>query len=190
MDLSKIEAGKIELQPESFDIAALVREVAASVEPLAAKNRVEVTVVCEPAILYGDRLRVGQCLVNLVGNACKFTHDGRVLVEASSESGSNGAWYAVRVVDTGIGIPREDLDRLFSYFTQLDASSARKYGGSGLGLAISRKLSRLMGGDITVESTPGRGSTFTLRFPAVTAPGRRKGDRVAEAPPIPVLANG
>ena len=172
MDLSKVEAGKLELQFEQFDIDALVRDVTASVEPLAAKNRVAVKTVCQPAILHGDRTRVRQCLFNLVGNACKFTHDGSVLVEACPEVGSDGAWYSVRVVDTGIGMQAEDLDKLFSFFTQLDSSSTRKYGGTGLGLAISRKLSRLMGGDITVESAPGRGSTFTFRFPAGTAPER------------------
>jgi PAS domain S-box-containing protein len=169
MDVSKIEAGKMELQPESFDIAALVQEVAAGVEPLALKNKVEVQVVCEPATLYGDRVRIGQCLFNLVGNACKFTHDGRVVVEAKPEGSSDVPWYTVRVSDTGIGIRPDDLNKLFSYFTQLETSSARKYGGTGLGLAISSKLSRLMGGDITVESTLGQGSTFTFRFPVGVA---------------------
>ena len=170
MDFSRIEAGKLELQPDNFDIAALVDEIAAGVEPLAARNRVKVLVECEPAILYGDRVRIGQCLFNLLGNACKFTHDGQVVVNARLESGSGGEWYALRVTDTGIGIRPQDLEKLFCYFTQLEASKARKYGGTGLGLAISRKLSRLMGGDITVESSLGQGSTFTLRFPAGTAP--------------------
>jgi PAS domain S-box-containing protein len=169
MDLSKVEAGKLELKSDRFDIAALVLDVTASVEPLAARNRVQLHAVCAPAILIGDRTRIRQCLFNLVGNACKFTHDGSVLVEASAQSGAEAGWYAVRVVDTGIGIQPEDLGKLFGYFTQLDASLTRNYGGTGLGLAISRKLSRLMGGDITVESTPGQGSTFTFRFPAGTA---------------------
>ena len=108
MDFSKIEAGKVELQRDSFDIAALVEEVAASLESLAAKNRVEVRVSCQPATLRGDRLRIGQCLFNLVGNACKFTEDGRVLVEAHSETGSK-RWYTIRIVDTGIGIRAEDM---------------------------------------------------------------------------------
>jgi PAS domain S-box-containing protein len=170
MDVSKIEAGKMELQPETFDIAALVQEVAASIEPLALKNRVEVEVVCEPARLYGDRVRIGQCLFNLMGNACKFTHDGGVMVEAKSDRGASREWYNVRVSDTGIGIRPEEVNKLFSYFMQVESSNSRKYGGTGLGLAISRKLSRMMGGDITVESTFGRGSTFTLRLPIGTAP--------------------
>jgi signal transduction histidine kinase len=171
MDLSKIEAGKMELRADRFDIAELVQEVAASIEPLAAKNRVKVEVVCEPAMLRGDRVRVGQCLFNLAGNACKFTQDGRVRLDAAEERGSQGDWYTVRIVDSGIGIPPEDLNKLFCDFTQLDTSEGRKYGGTGLGLAISRKLSRLMGGDITAESTPGQGSTFTLRLPMSAAQG-------------------
>ena len=171
MDFSKIEAGKMELQPDHFNITELVEEAVAGVRPLAAKNRVEIEVVCEPATLYGDRVRIGQCLFNLVGNACKFTHDGRVVVKVSPDRSPEGTWYTVTVADTGIGIRPEDMDKLFCYFTQLETSNARKYGGTGLGLAISRKLSRLMGGDITVESEVGRGSTFTFRFPAGTAPG-------------------
>jgi PAS domain S-box-containing protein len=166
MDLSKIEAGKLELQSANFDIGDLVREVAASVEPLAAKNGIDLQVLCEPAGFYGDRVRIGQCLFNLAGNACKFTHDGRVRMEAVLD----GDWYTVRIVDTGIGISPEDLTKLFGDFTQLDASHARKYEGTGLGLAISRKLSRLMGGDITAQSTVGQGSTFTLRLPTGIVP--------------------
>ncbi len=178
MDFSKIEAGKIELRPDTFEIAALMQEVARSLEPLAFRNRVEVQVACEAATLYGDTVRIGQCLFNLMGNACKFTHDGRVRVEGNAD----GKWYQVRVIDTGIGIKPEDLDKLFSYFTQVDSSSARKYGGTGLGLAISRRLSRLMGGDITVESTIGEGSTFTLRLPIGTAEGI-EGPEIAAAAP-------
>jgi PAS domain S-box-containing protein len=170
MDLSKIEAGKFEIHAEQFDIASLVQDVAASVAPLAAKNQVEVQVTSVPAIVNTDRMRVQQCLLNLVGNACKFTHHGRVAVEGYPDSSSDGAWYTVRVTDSGIGIRQEDRDKLFGYFTQLDSSSSRKYGGTGLGLAISRRLSRLMGGDITVESVPGQGSTFTFRFPTGTGP--------------------
>jgi PAS domain S-box-containing protein len=161
LDFSKVEAGKIELEPESVAINTLVEDVTASTGHLASKNRIEVLVQCEPATLFIDRLRLRQCLFNLVGNACKFTHDDRVLVEGRSENG----WYAVRVVDAGIGIRPEDLHRLFSDFTQLDGSWTRKYGGSGLGLATSRRVARLMGGDITVESEAGKGSTFTLRVP-------------------------
>ena len=167
MDLARIEAGKLDLHPESFDLAALIREVVAAVGPLAAKNRVTLRTAFDGPPMYADRLRVRQCLFNLVGNACKFTHDGWVSVEAQTDE---PGWCALRVSDSGIGIRPEDLPKLFGEFTQLDDSTSRKYGGSGLGLAISRRLSRLMGGEITVESTPGKGSTFTLRLP-VAAPG-------------------
>ena len=170
LDISKIESDTIELAPESFDIVALVQEVATTLEPLASKNDSALQVACEPAIVHGDRMRIGQCLFNIVGNACKFTPSGRVQVEGSCESDSGAEWYTIRVADTGIGIRAEDLGKLFNNFTQLDSTRTRKYGGSGLGLAISRKLARLMGGDITVESTWGLGSTFTLRIPTGQAP--------------------
>jgi PAS domain S-box-containing protein len=166
MDLSKIEAGKMELNPTSFDLDALVQEVAASVEPLAAKNKIQLHAASAPAIVHADRTRVRQCLFNLVGNACKFTHDGHVTIQVTMDNCEKGGCCAIRVADTGIGIHAEDLEKIFGDFTQADASTTRKFGGTGLGLAISRKLSRMMGGDITVESTPGRGSTFTLCFPA------------------------
>jgi len=160
----------MELQPVSFDLAEVVLDVAASVEALAAKNRVQVRVACEPARVHADRMRLRQCLFNLVGNACKFTRDGEVRIEARTETNRDGfpdrTGYAVRVSDSGIGIRAEDQERIFGDFTQADASTTRKYGGTGLGLAISRQLSRMMGGDITVESTPGLGSTFTLHFPS------------------------
>lgn len=169
LDLSKIEAGRMELHPVAFDMKALMLEVLSSVESLAAKNSVEIRMRCDEAQVYADRLRVRQCVFNLVGNACKFTHDGEVTVTGSYESGPDRAWYTVRVADTGIGIGPDDLGRLFSEFTQLDGSTNRKYGGSGLGLAISRRLSRLMGGDISVESELGAGSVFTFGFPASPA---------------------
>ena len=176
MDLSKIEAGKMELNLTRFDIAELVHEVATSLEALAGKNLVDLRVSCEPRQFYGDRVRIGQCLFNLAGNACKFTHGGRVSIEAG---GDKPEWYAIRVADTGIGIRPEDLAKLFSPFTQLDSSPARKYGGTGLGLAISWRLARLMGGEITVESTFGQGSTFTLRLPVVDRPAEDPGESAA-----------
>jgi signal transduction histidine kinase len=174
MDLSKIEAGKVELQLVSFDVSEVVQDVAASVGAIAAKNRVEVRVVCEPATVHADKMRLRQCLFNLVGNACKFSQGGHVRIEAKTETCADSSlgktWLVIRVADTGIGIRPEDQEKIFGDFTQADASTTRKYGGTGLGLAISRKLSRMMGGDITVESTPGQGSTFTLRFPRGASP--------------------
>jgi PAS domain S-box-containing protein len=169
LDLSKIEAGKMLLNLEDFDISLVVCDVVASMEPLAAKNGNQIEVFCEPAILHGDGMRVQQCLFNLIGNACKFTRGGRVLVNIQPESGADGLWYQMRISDTGPGIAHEQLAGLFTAFNQGDGATTRKFGGSGLGLAISRKLCRMMGGDITVESTPGQGSTFVLRLPGSIA---------------------
>ena len=165
LDLSKIDAGRMSLQMEDFDPSTVVEEVAGTAEPLAAKNGNRIHLDVKRAIAHGDRVRFQQCLFNLVGNACKFTHGGDVRIEAGPETDDRTNWYSVRVIDTGIGILPEEMGKLFVDFSQLDASTTRKYGGTGLGLAISRRLSRMMGGEIEVESEPGRGSTFTLRIP-------------------------
>jgi PAS domain S-box-containing protein len=169
LDLSKIEAGKMLLNVEDFDISDVVRDVVASMESLATKNGNEIEVFCEPAILHSDAMRVQQCLFNLIGNACKFTSGGRVLVHVQPESVVDGIWYQIRISDSGVGITSEQLTGLFAAFNQGDGATTRKFGGSGLGLTISRKLCRMMGGDITVESTPGRGSTFIIRIPGSIA---------------------
>ena len=165
LDLSRIDAGKMHLNYEAFDLAAVVGDVVTSVQPLAAKNGNEIRVSAPPAVLHGDAMRVEQCLLNLAGNACKFTSKGLITVDVMREETAGSGWYRLCVKDTGIGIEPEALGKLFSEFTQADASTTRKHGGSGLGLAISRKLCRLMGGDITVESVPGQGATFTMRIP-------------------------
>jgi PAS domain S-box-containing protein len=173
LDLSKIEAGKLELQLEPCDVQGLVREVAATVRPLAEKNGNTVRVTCpemEPVVT--DPMRLRQVLLNLLGNAAKFTEKGDVTLEVEPESGADEPWVAFRVRDSGIGMSPEQMDRLFQTFSQADASTTRKYGGSGLGLAISRRLCRMMGGDVTVESSPGTGSVFTVRLPAPPAEAR------------------
>ena len=169
LDLSKIEAGKMLLNVEDFDISDVVCDVVASMKPLATKNGNEIEVFCEPAILHSDGMRVQQCLFNLIGNACKFTRGGRVLVHVQPESVVDGIWYQIRISDSGVGITPEQLAALFTAFNQGDGATTRKFGGSGLGLTISRKLCRMMGGDITVESTPGLGSTFVIRIPGSIA---------------------
>jgi signal transduction histidine kinase len=171
LDLSKIEAGKLELTLESCDVSALVREVAATVHPLVKKNGNILRLTCpedvEPIDVDPTRLR--QVLLNLLGNATKFTSKGEVALEVAPEGANGERWIAFRVKDTGIGMTAEQMGRLFQPFSQADASTTRKYGGTGLGLVISRRLARLMGGDVTVESEEGRGSTFTVRLPAPTA---------------------
>jgi PAS domain S-box-containing protein len=165
MDLSKIEARKMGLEPSRFDISAVIAEVAASAEPLAAKNGIRLHVQSKPVEVCSDRLRFRQCLLNLTSNACKFTKDGEVRIEQSVCDREGRAWCVVRVADTGIGIRDEDFERIFEDFTQVDYSISRKYGGTGLGLAISRRLMLMMGGDITVDSVVGKGSIFTLWLP-------------------------
>ena len=167
LDLSKAEAGKMELHLETFAVHAVVQDVIAAVGPLAAKNRNRLRVRTEGAgEIHADLTRFRQSLMNLVANACKFTQDGEVAVEAGRERAGAEDWLVVGVRDTGIGISREQQERLFQAFTQGDASTTRKYGGTGLGLAISRRMCRLMGGDISVASELGKGSNFVMRIPA------------------------
>jgi signal transduction histidine kinase len=165
LDISKVEAGKMELCLETFDVAGLLQEVMRTAAPLAHKNNNEIRVKCPPGIgeIFADPARLSQSLLNLISNACKFTENGVITVDAA-RTGDDGV--EVSVHDTGIGITPEQLATLFQSFTQADASTTRKYGGTGLGLALSRKLCRMMGGDISVESTPGEGSTFMVHIPA------------------------
>ncbi len=170
LDLSKIEAGKMPLSVSDFDISVLLRDVVESLGPAAAKNNNRIEVSCEPAILHSDEMRIEQCLLNLIGNACKFTHGGRVRIAVQQESVVDSLWYRIRISDSGIGITPEQMAALFTPFNQGDDGTTRKFGGTGLGLTISRTLCRMMGGDITVESVPGQGSTFIILLPARIAP--------------------
>ncbi len=164
LDLSKIEAGHLDLQIESFDIATLAEETAETARTLAEKNGNKLLWSRPEGLgsMRADVTRVRQVLLNLLSNACKFTERGEVALEVRRE----GAMVVAEVRDSGIGLSAEQMDRLFEEFSQADASTTRKYGGTGLGLAISRRLCRIMGGDIEVESTPGEGSVFTMRLPA------------------------
>jgi signal transduction histidine kinase/CheY-like chemotaxis protein len=163
LDLSKIEAGKMELYLEAVDLARLVEEVRSIVEPLAAANGNRLEIVCPAALgaFYTDRTKLKQSLLNLLSNASKFTHDGRVGLEVKP----GDAEISFIVSDTGIGMTEEQQGRLFQAFSQADASTTRQYGGTGLGLAITKHFCEMLGGSITVESTPGRGSTFTVTLP-------------------------
>jgi signal transduction histidine kinase/DNA-binding response OmpR family regulator len=173
LDLSKIEAGKMDLHLESFSLPPLIEDVRKTIEPLAVKNGNALTVSCPPGVgsIRADQTRVRQALLNLVSNANKFTERGKVAIDVHRAAGAGGEWITVAVADTGIGMTPEQMSRLFQEFVQADASTTRRYGGTGLGLAISRRFCQMMGGDITVESAIGRGSTFTIRLPAeVVAP--------------------
>ena len=167
LDFSKIEAGKMSLNPERVDVRALVRDVATTCEPAAAgnRNRLDASAHDDGLLFHADVLRVRQVLLNLVGNACKFTSDGTVTVTAHLEAVQGRTWLVAEVADTGIGIAPAQVARLFGEFEQADASTTRRFGGTGLGLAISHRFCRLMGGSLSVDSHEGRGSTFTMRVP-------------------------
>jgi hypothetical protein len=167
-DLSKIEAGKMEVHIEEFAIAPLIDDTVKTIETLAAKNNNRLVVDCKPKIgvMQADQTRVRQALLNLLSNANKFTEGGTVTVRAERHWESGHDWVTMAVSDTGIGMTPEQVGKIFREFSQADSSTTRKYGGTGLGLAISRRFCQLMDGDITVESERGRGSTFTIRLPA------------------------
>jgi GAF domain-containing protein len=169
LDLSKIEAGRMELQIETFPLAPLIADVVKTIEPLAAKNANQVAVNCDGAIgtMDADQMRLRQALLNLMSNANKFTERGTISVDARQGQENGRDFVTIAVADTGIGMTPEQMGKLFQEFSQADASTTRKYGGTGLGLAISKRFCQMMGGDITVESEPGRGSTFTIRLPRI-----------------------
>ena len=168
LDLSKIEAGRMDLHVETFAIAPLVHEAIATIGPVAAKNGNEIIVHCPADIgeMHADQMRIRQALLNLVSNANKFTEHGRVTVDVTRVMSKGSEEITMAVRDTGIGLSSEQVGRLFQEFVQADSSTTRKYGGTGLGLAISRRFCQMMGGDISVESELGKGSTFTIRLPA------------------------
>ncbi len=167
LDLSKIEAGKMELFAEAFDVATVVRDVSATVLPLVEKNAnvLSVEVADNAGAMHTDLTRVGQVLLNLLSNACKFTDHGQIILRVRREAG----WIVFDVKDSGIGMTPEQMARLFEAFTQAEASTSRRFGGTGLGLTISRHFCRMMGGEISVTSGAGTGSTFTMRLPAELA---------------------
>jgi signal transduction histidine kinase/CheY-like chemotaxis protein len=167
LDLSKIEAGKLELNPESVSLAPLVDEVVGTARQLAQQNKNNLVVEAQEKLgmLTVDPMRLRQILLNLLSNACKFTSQGEVKLRVRKVADGRN-WVEFAVADTGIGMTPEQQAKLFEEFTQADSSTARRYGGTGLGLAITRKLARMMGGDVMVASEPGKGSVFTVRLPA------------------------
>jgi signal transduction histidine kinase len=167
LDLSKIEAGRMELQLESFALAPMIADVVKTIEPLAAKNANRVAVNCDDAVgaLHADQMRLRQALLNLMSNANKFTEKGTIAIVAHQGQENGRDWITLAVSDTGIGMTPEQIGKLFQEFSQASSTTASKYGGTCLGLAISKRFCQMMGGDITVESEPGHGSTFTIRLP-------------------------
>jgi signal transduction histidine kinase/CheY-like chemotaxis protein/HAMP domain-containing protein len=168
LDLSKIEAGRMEVFVETVDLAALTEDVRMMVEPLAARNENRLVVTCatDAGSLATDMTKLKQSLLNLLSNASKFTEKGTVSLAVNRRSDDRAEWVDFTVADTGIGVSEEQLGRLFQAFSQADSSTTRRYGGTGLGLAITRSFARMLGGDVTVTSEVGEGSTFVLSLPS------------------------
>jgi len=171
LDLSKIEAGKMDLYLEEFCLPDLISEVVHMVSPLVSKNHNTLVVHTDPSLstMYADLSKVRQNLLNLLSNAAKFTENGRITLAVDSCQGRDAAQPVIRfrVTDTGIGMSAAQIEKVFQAFTQADASTTRKYGGTGLGLAIALRFCQMMGGEITVTSELGQGSTFTMTLPQV-----------------------
>jgi signal transduction histidine kinase/DNA-binding response OmpR family regulator len=178
LDISKIEAGKMDLHPDTFEIKSLIDNVTTTIQPLVQKNenRLEITTADDITTMYADQTRVRQILYNLLSNAAKFTKQGTISLqvyptrpeEALPEATERGITF--QVTDSGIGMTQEQVAAIFQPFTQADASTTRKYGGTGLGLAISQRFCQMMGGKITVTSVSGEGSTFTVYLPKIISP--------------------
>ena len=185
LDLSKIEAGRLELHEEAVDLSSFIADVTGAAQPLAERNGNRLAVEQPDGLgaMRADVTRLRQIILNLLSNACKFTHGGTVTLAVERETADGDGQIRFRVSDTGIGMTREQLGRLFQEFTQADSSTTRKYGGTGLGLAISQRLAALMGGTIEVESEPGVGTSFTVRLPAR---GTAKAEAPAEPAPVPL----
>jgi two-component system, NtrC family, sensor kinase len=166
LDLSKIEAGKLELNPQTVQLAPLIKDVIDTAGQLAEQNKNRLVVDAQENVgaLNADSMRLKQILLNLLSNACKFTKEGEVALRVRKVADGRD-WIELAVSDTGIGLTAEQQAKLFQEFTQADSLTAQRFGGTGLGLAITRKLARLMGGDVTVASEPGKGSVFTVRLP-------------------------
>ncbi|MDH3886104.1 MAG: response regulator, partial [Desulfobacterales bacterium] len=177
LDLSKIESGKMEAYAEVFDVGGLINQVTGTAQPLMSKNDNKFKIECGEQLghAHQDITKLRQSLLNLLSNAAKFTHEGTITLRVAREQADGLEWLSFAVNDSGIGIAEEKLEHVFEEFSQADNSTTRDYGGTGLGLAISRRFCQMLGGDLTVASQVGVGSTFTIRLPA-NLPG-------AEVPP-------
>jgi signal transduction histidine kinase/CheY-like chemotaxis protein len=167
LDISKIEAGRMDLYLETFDVKSVVEEIIQTIRPLLDQrgNQLQIEYVAKVSTLYTDLTKFRQCLLNLLSNACKFTERGVITLSITQKYENHQEWLQIAVRDTGIGMTEAQVDKLFQAFSQADASTTRKYGGTGLGLAITKKFCQMMGGDVTVSSIVGKGSTFTLLIP-------------------------
>jgi signal transduction histidine kinase len=189
LDLSKIEAGKMELDLEETDLGELLGEIVHAARPAATKHENEILCTIAPNLgtALCDASKFRNMTGQLIDNAVKFTHNGKIELVAERHLDGSSDDLVIHVVDTGIGIASDQIANLFEKFTVADDSSTSKYGGTGLGLALSQKLCKLMGGEIFVESEFGKGSRFTIRVPLLT--GRRKGDTLASATLVPAASD-
>jgi signal transduction histidine kinase/DNA-binding response OmpR family regulator len=178
LDLSKVEAGRMELFVETVDISKMLSDLQSTVTPLVEKKRNELIINCAEGIgtIVTDLTKVRQTILNLLSNAAKFTENGAITLSVYSEDRSDVEWMIFEVMDTGIGMSSEQMSRVFEPFSQADASTTREYGGTGLGLAISRQFCHLLGGDISVSSVVGKGTTFTVTIPVEST--------IAESQPV------
>src|SRR5437870_1907133 len=185
LDLSKIEAGKLELSPESVNLAPLIDEVIGTARQLAEKNKNRLVIEAQESLgaVTVDPMRLRQILLNLLSNACKFTKEGKIALRVRKVVDGHN-WIELAVADTGIGMTAEQQAKLFQEFTQAASLTGRRYGGTGLGLALSRKLARLMGGDVTVTSEAGKGSVFMVRLPGAEPRGPAQ-ESQHDATPMP-----
>ena len=167
LDMSKIEAGKLELHYDDFNVPMLVWDTSTTIQPLLTKNNNRLNIDCDRQLgdIRADMTRLRQILLNILSNACKFTKSGEINIKVYRQSFAQHEYFCFAIGDTGIGISPENMQKLFQPFNQADSSTTRQYGGTGLGLAISRRLCQMMGGDITLESELSKGSTFTVRLP-------------------------
>jgi signal transduction histidine kinase/CheY-like chemotaxis protein len=186
LDLSKIEAGKMDVLIENFEVTALLAEVQSVIQPLIAKNANRLEVDCSPdlGVMRSDQTKLRQNLFNLLSNAAKFTKQGTITLAARRRIRDERDWLEFKVSDTGIGMTEAQLGKLFQAFAQAEASTSRDYGGTGLGLAITRQFCKMLGGDVAVESAPGAGSTFTIMVPAA----RPEAQAAAAESPSPAAA--
>ena len=171
LDISKIEAGAMDIYLETFPVSPLIQDVVTTMQPLVAKNSNSLEIDCPESIgsIHADTTKIRQCLFNLLSNASKFTEQGTIYLKVSRDNSDGQDWINFAVSDTGIGMTEEQMGRLFEAFTQAEASTSRRYGGTGLGLAITCHFCEMMGGTVLVASEPGKGSTFTMKLPAVVA---------------------
>ena len=185
LDLSKIEAGKLEFDAQTVQLAPLINEVIGTAGQLAEQNKNRLVVDAQENLgaLTVDPMRLRQILLNLLSNACKFTERGQVSLKVRRAAVDGASWIEFAVADSGIGMTPEQMAKLFEEFSQAEATTARQYGGTGLGLAITRKLCRMMGGDVTVTSELGKGSVFIIRLPAGTVAPAASDEPVREVEP-------